>query len=174
MRIAIIVGHNPVKQGFFSPYIGLTEYNYHSRVVELLNDVDVYYRKDKGYYSNEIDELCNRLNSMDYDLVLSLHFNSFNEAIQGSEAWVYHSNKESKSIALDYLNSLSGEHGVNSRGVKLVTNINQRGGRLFFKCKHPVILLEPFFGDQKDSLVFKDVEKYAKFLQGFINCLNNH
>lgn len=171
MKIAIVIGHNKVKQGYFSPYIGMTEYNYHKRVVSLLKGVDIYYRNDENYYSKEIESLCDKLNSKSYDLVLSLHFNSFNGSVQGSEAWVFHSNEFTKNVAFKFSTEISNQFNIKDRGVKLINNINQRGGMLFYKCKHPVVLLEPFFGDEIESKKFKDYRIYADFLQCFINDL---
>lgn len=171
MKVAIVIGHNKIKQGQFSPYIVLTEYNYHKRVASMLKGVDLYFRNNKENYPLEIDDLCKRLNAKEYDLVLSLHFNSYDKNVQGSECWAYYDNKFTKSVGQDYLNLIEQEYRLENRGVKLITKINERGGQLFFKCKHPVLLLEPCFGDEKQSEVFKDAKRYANILQSFIDCL---
>lgn len=171
MEIAIIVGHNDKRKGFYSPYIGKSEYEYYKSICNELNNVDIHYRLNHNSYSQEIDELCDRLNSKNYDIVVSMHFNSFDKKVQGSEAWCYHSNEWSKQLAWNLLDALNEEYGIKTRGVKSITNMNNRGGRLFYKCKHPVILFEPFFGDEPKASQFKNEERFTKFFQQFINCM---
>lgn len=162
-KIAIVVGHDKLEQGAFSNLLKQSEFAYNSEVAKLL-PFDIYFRDEKiKGYSSKVTELANRINQKHYDLVIELHFNSFNGIANGSEALYYNGSKLGQRWAEIYASRIVQEYGTNPRGAKSKVE-SDRGGVFLKKVNAPCIIVEPFFGDNKEALLFKDVNKYAKFL----------
>lgn len=162
-KIAIVVGHDKIEQGAYSNFLEKTEFQYNSEVAKLL-PFDIYFRDEKiKGYTSKVTELANRINKKHYDLVVELHFNSFNTIANGSEALYYKNSKLGQRHSEVFVNRLVSAYGNFPRGAKMKIETD-RGGVFLKKVNAPCIIVEPFFGDNKEALLFKDVNKYAKFL----------
>ncbi len=83
---------------------------------------------------------------------------------------IHKRSKTGKKVALSFLKELNQEYGseIRNNGLILVSSKKQRGGYGICKTFDPYILIEPFFGSNKEAEKFKDKEKFARFLVDFI------
>lgn len=169
-KVAIIVGHSKSKQGAYSPYLGLTEWEYHNKVAQSLRGVDLFYRNPYKSTISGIKEVCKEVNKKRYELVISLHFNSFNKKAQGVECLHYSKNKHTESVAELFCEEVAKEFGIKNRGTKPIRSTKENGGTLILGVNSDVILVEPFFGDELQCQKF-NIQAYTKFLQNFIDCI---
>lgn len=160
-RIAIVVGHDKKEQGAFSPYLKKSEFAYHSEVIEPL-PFDIYYRSTMDGYMTKMRELAGRVNAKKYDLVVELHFNSFNGVANGCECLHLNGSALGKRWSEIYCKEIAKQYGVINRGAKAVSSGNGHGFLSLMKA--PAIIVEPFFGDHVESLKFADTVKYSKIL----------
>lgn len=176
-KVAIVIGHRPKAPGAYSHFLGETEYQFNSKVANLLTDIaDVYERPDIPFVSEGfiISQLVKEINKKSYDMVISLHFNSFhNEQAHGATALYYLTNKFGKAIAKEFVQMISDDFGISKRELIPVTSKKDRGGTLICGVKSPCILVEPFFGSNEfDACQFKDQEaKYAQILRSLIKVI---
>lgn len=173
MKIAICVGHNSRNKGAFSKYLNQTEFDYNKRVAEILkkiscNDVQIFYRKWQNGYNKEISELANKVNKHNFDLALELHFNSYNTIANGAEALYFHKSKIGLELATAFSQRISFIYDIENRGAKPLKNESQNGFGFVQKLKAPALILEPFFGDNKEAEKFINVQKYAETLNDWI------
>lgn len=162
-KIAVIIGHDKIEKGAYSNLLKQSEFGYHSEVVKHL-PFDVYYRNESlNGYTAKVKDLANRINPKGYNLVIELHFNSFNGVAEGCEALYYIGSTLGQRQAEIYVNRLVQEYGTKPRGAKQI-NEHERGGLLLKLLKAPSLIVEPFFGDNKEALLFKDHKKYANFI----------
>jgi N-acetylmuramoyl-L-alanine amidase len=163
MKVAIVVGHDKVEQGAFSNLLKKSEFAYNSEVAKLTG-WDTYFRDTKGGYSTKIAELSKRINDKNYDLVIELHFNSFNAVVNGCEALYFKGSVKGQRFAEMFVSRIVQEYGTFPRGAKsrIVTDL---GGLFLKSINAPCIILEPFFGDNKETLLFKCESKYAEIIK---------
>jgi N-acetylmuramoyl-L-alanine amidase len=162
-KIAVVVGHDSIEQGAFSNILKKSEFSYHSELVKLL-PFDIYYRPTKGGYKSKMEELAKEINGKGYNLVIELHFNSFNGVANGTEALYFNNSVNGKRWAEIYVDKICSEYNTSIRGAKVIKHTNERGYWFLKLMDAPAIILEPFFGDNKEAIDFKDVNKYAKTL----------
>lgn len=172
-RIAVIVGHNSKSQGAYSKELQTTEYMYYMKVVERLKEllgdkIDVYFRKPNSSYGAEMREVLARLNKIDYDYVLELHFNSASSSeIQGCECIAFYKSVKGLELAKNFNELISRDMNIKNRGIIKVNNSNQRGAYGIMKAKAPYVLVEPFFGSNAKAKDFS-VDKMTNLLIQFI------
>jgi N-acetylmuramoyl-L-alanine amidase len=168
MKIAVVVGHDKNKAGAFSPFIKESEYMYHNEVVSVMSSkFDYYSRPLASGYKSQMEILSKQINPKNYDLVVELHFNAFNKKAQGVETLSFPNNSETKEWGEKFCKIISENYKIPNRGVKHVTK--DGNGYWFNKLMNcNTIILEPFFGDEKESLKFKDHEEYACHLENFL------
>ena len=170
MKTAIVVGHDVSEQGAVSKILDMKEYRFNCLVADVLcKDFDVYYRdsKKRGYKA-KMDELARQVNHLNYDYVIELHFNKFDNKANnkgvGCEAVILPSNQKAQSLSNKILANISKDFEVVNRGVK-EHGKGMRGYGFLSKIKSNCIILEPFFGDENEALKFLDFEKYANCLK---------
>ncbi|MGY6649110.1 N-acetylmuramoyl-L-alanine amidase [Wenyingzhuangia sp. IMCC45574] len=173
-KIAIIIGHRSEAQGAYSPYLLENEYTWNKTVASYLSHIaDVYERPNTDMVSEgaRIVELVNDVNKHEYDLVLSLHFNAFSDSkANGVTALYCEGNEFTKEFCEDYVGFISTKFETKARSLISIKNKYQNGGLLLQKLKAPAVLLEPFFGTNKEALQFLGQERaYAFCLEILIN-----
>jgi N-acetylmuramoyl-L-alanine amidase len=166
MKIAVIVGHTSKSKGAYSKYFKMREFDFYSKVAELLNDVDVYFYDEKiSGYVTRVKALAAELNKKDYDLVIELHFNHFRKAsANGCETLYFYASKNGKYYASLFSETLNDYTGIKLRngGLKALANTNDRGFHAVYQPKAPAILIEPFFGSNKsDCEKIESIENLA-------------
>ncbi len=173
-KVAIIIGHRSKKQGAYSPFLLQTEYQFNKKVASYLLDIaDVYERPNIPLVSEAfmINELVKEVNKTDYDLVISLHFNMFEDArAHGATALYYITNKFGKVIANEFVKVISEHFKIKQRELIPISSKKQRGGTLIVGLNAPAILLEPFFGSNEfDACQFHNKEEeYSKLIRDLI------
>ena len=164
-KIAVVIGHDKTSPGAYSLHLRNSEYIYNSEVATYLARIaDVYKRPIGGGYKTQMINLANEINKKDYDLVLELHFNSFNKIVNGCEAVIFKGNKITNKIGEKYCDLISKTYHTKSRGVKEISQQNDRGYWFLALIKADAMILEPFFGDNEESLKFCNPGKYAEII----------
>lgn len=169
MKTAIVVGHTTgADKGAYSNYLKLSEQPFNAMVAAALKKLgperyDVYTHNLQNYYERE-KFLADKLNKLNYDLVIELHFNAASESANGTEVCYYYASNKGKTAAQFIAAGMSVAYDTKLRGDKgarALVNKNDRGYWFVYLPKAPAIILEPFFGSNPESLKFADVERYA-------------
>lgn len=171
MKIAAVIGHSASSPGKYSRLIHQSEYFYNKEVASYLLNVDVYKRPEGGNYRTQMRKLGTQLRPHNYDLIAELHFNAYdNEANgvgHGVETVSYPGNKKTEAWGKEYCRLISNHYCNHDRGAKIAT----RGGRGWWFLHYMpanAIILEPFFGDENESLAFEDEVEYAGVIAKWI------
>lgn len=169
MKIAIVIGHNSKNKGSYSEHLKMTEFEFNSEVANSVNDADVYFHNPTiSSYRKRMKETASRINKKKYDLVIFLHFNSFNTKATGVEVFYYRFNLKGKKYASKLAKTSSNHTDLRNRGSKAMFKW-MRGFWALFYPKATCILFEPFFGDNKtDCEKIESPEKVAEILNEFI------
>lgn len=174
MKIAIVIGHDKNNPGAWSPILKNSEYIYNSEVASYLGDVaDIYKRPLGGGYTSQMKKLAEELNPKNYDLVVELHYNKYDNKANGTgdgcEAVIY-PNSSSKKAAQMFCDMIVDHYDVDNRGVK-EHGKGERGYGFLSLMSAPAIIVEPFFGDENEAKKFEDPKEYAQVIKEWINCL---
>lgn len=165
-KVAIIVGHNKDEQGAWN-YLHETEYEFNSYIGKRVNQ----YFKDEVQLFLKDGEWEQSLDHYHPDLVIELHFNSYQTKAYGCEALALKSDHKAIKTAENLLRSFESRFKIRSRGVKFVSH-GDRGYRNLISYSYPAILFEPCFANffTKDSKkIIEDPENYISFLKDFIS-----
>lgn len=165
MEIVLIIGHNARDKGAYSPYLKMSEYDYWNEVAKGLN-VPVIRRNPNRGYGLEMREMLSRLEQLNYDVAIELHFNSAISNAEGAEVLIYKGNKKAKMLAQNLLDRLA-DKGHRNRGIIEVSNERERNGAYgICNSRGHYILIEPFFGsNEKDCISIKEMRE---ILENFI------
>lgn len=180
MKIYVCTGHanygNMISSADGTSVGGCNEYNYNRDLLPYIKkwceyygikcDIDTPEVGKLHSLEDEINYYVSNANSKDYDLVVQLHLNSFNEEATGCEVWYYTGSKMGKIFA---------EHITNKLG-KYWKNRGAKDSKTLYwlrKTKAPSILIESFFCDNaKDYLtsVKMGYDKHARLIvEGILN-----
>jgi N-acetylmuramoyl-L-alanine amidase len=162
-KIAVVVGHDSIEQGAFSNILKQSEFAYYSEIAKLL-PFDIYYRSTTGGYKSKMEELAKQINGKGYNLVIELHFNSFNGVANGSECLYFKGSNVGKRFAEVIAEGVAKEYGSTRRGAKAISQTNDRGYWFLKLMDAPAVIYEPFFGDNAEAIKFKDFNRHAKLL----------
>ena len=166
-NFAIVIGHDKTSPGAYSPYLGCSEYLYNSEVASYLHQFDIYNRPVGGGYKTQMRKLAEQINGKGYDLVIELHFNSFNKEINGCETVSYPGNAYSKALGEKYCQLVTSQYKTENRGAKEATE-GSRGWWFLALMDAPAIIAEPFFGDAEEALKFEHPGKYAEIIKQWL------
>lgn len=157
-NVALVIGHNNVGKGSYSPFIKMSENEFFryvaADVLENGYDVDIYTRRKGGTYGAEMREELAMINAGTYDLAIELHFNgSDNPQANGTEVLCYHKSEKGKRYAKIFNEAVNKLMGIKIRngGIVEVKSENDRGGYGIMNSKPVWILVEPFFGSNKED-----------------------
>lgn len=154
-HVALIVPHTRDKPGAFSPQLQLSEYLYMEAfykdflVPTLLNEginASIHYRDRIGIAGAYQSAL-----SWKPFIILEMHFNAFNGFVRGFEILYKQDLEIEKTIALDLLNGLEDVLKTNKRGLKRKLKGERGFVNVSQTSKIPSLLIEPFFGDNKED-----------------------
>lgn len=176
MKTAICIGHNSKNKGAFSLYLNQNEYDYNTRIANLVskqlpNTIEVFNRYQDTGYNKEIENLSKRVNRSKFDLVMELHFNAAIPQANGCEALYFHKSKLGKQYAESFCNAVNKEYKTVNRGSKPLFSDVNRGFGFVQKINTPAIILEPFFGSNLEAQLFINAQRYADTIVKWINCL---
>lgn len=170
MKTAIVIGHHKNSSGKYSNYLKQSEYIYNSEVATHLKGYDIYKRNGLGNYQQQMQALADEVNGKGYDLVIELHFNSYNKSVQGVETVSWRGNKNTEIWGNSFCKLISEHYKINNRGVKFVEK-DGRGYWFNYYIKTNTMILEPFFGDEAQSIRFSDYKEYACILDEWLRNL---
>lgn len=155
-KVALIVGHNASNKGAFarSP-IGKFEFDYNNEVAdELVKNppAGIEFRRFNRVYStsgytSEINTVYAQVNTWNPVFSIELHFNGGGN---GDYITMLHANTSvtSRDLAQTFQNVFVEELGFRNFGLMPRTR-SQRGGESLFAARGPIVLTEPFFGDNQ-------------------------
>lgn len=96
-------------------------------------------------------ELPSRINTLNPDLIVSLHFNAFNGNATGTETLYWNSSKKGKVLASNIQTRMVDVLGLANRGIKPKFS-GDRGAALLRDTKAPCVIVESIFGDNPHDL----------------------
>lgn len=159
-RVILLSGHNFEKKGCYNKKLRVSEFDVATEVVaevfsrERLMDVDLILKA-----RNDFGDLVKEVNSLNGDMLISMHFNAYNGKVQGSETLLSASSKTGAKYAPKIQEVLVKHLRLNDRGINPTSSYG-RGGAILNKTKPVAFLLEPFFLDELES--FEELEKFKK------------
>ncbi len=162
VKLAVVVGHNPVAKGAFSKWIG-SEYDFHviqakeiaKAALNTNVEVKIFYRKSGLSYSHQIAGMVAGIDEWGADKIVSLHFNANSSATPSGTETLHTGSKGGKALATLVQAAMLDSFALRDRGLKQVAR-GGRGGTLLWTTKAPCVILEPGFGTNKaDSLSMK-------------------
>lgn len=164
MRKAFIIGHHEKSKGAYSPILKISEWDLYKSIEQELSKIgDVYvHNPNIVSYTQRMVDTANRVNEKEYDMVISLHFNSYNGGAEGCEA-LYISNRGGE-IAKNFCHFYTSYTKSLNRGHKKISSAS-RGYQEIFNPKAPAILIEPFFGDNRKDCQLFDKTKLLEALK---------
>jgi N-acetylmuramoyl-L-alanine amidase len=168
MKTAIVIGHDKISPGAYSIFLHTSEYIYNSEVATYLAAyADIYKRPMGGGYKTQMQKLAAEINAKNYDLVIELHFNSFNKKANGCETVSFPGNHKMLAFGDKYCTAITERYRTKNRGAK-EAELNGRGWWFLALMEAPAIILEPFFGDHEESLKFEHPGHYAEVIRDLI------
>lgn len=182
MKIAIVIGHHYRSKGAFSKHLQVSEWDFYNQVVQCIPEhssnysIDIYHHDgDIGGYVTRVKNTARKLNKIDYDLVMELHFNASSDPrANGCETLYYFASRKGRDYALKFSDVVTEFTGIRVRngGLKALTNKRDRGFASVYYTKAPTILIEPFFGSSAiDCERIKDAEFMAKIITHYLETL---
>lgn len=177
MRIAYLIGHHEKDKGALSKYFGLREWDFYKKVIESMGCVNIFFHDSNiSGYTSRIKNTASKINKVDFDLVIELHFNSaVHYSANGCETLYYYRSEKSKNYAKLFSKVVTEETGIKSRngGLKALTNRKDRGFASVYYTKAPTILIEPFFGsNEEDCKKINSPENMARIIKKFVSQCN--
>ena len=164
-KVALVVGHSSRDKGAVA-VDGTKEWNWNKTNAEMIQkelsilgvDSFIFYRKPNLGYSHSMVQLAKEVKNYGADVAIELHFNSFNEKSNGTEA-VVSGSKQSVLFARSVLSEWAREFPLlalrRDRGV--FSNPNGRGSGFNNRMHCPSIVWEPLFGSNPSEW-----KKYGK------------
>lgn len=174
MKVALVIGHHKKVKGALSKYFGMREFDFYSEVVKNIDicPTDIYFHDENiSGYTTRIKNTSKKLNNKNYDLVIEMHFNSFNKKANGCETLYFYNSKKSRYLAGKFSKVVNRMTGIKLRheGLKALANRKDRGFASVYYPKAPTILIEPFFGDnENDCAKIKNPKNLALIIEQFI------
>lgn len=173
MKIALIIGHHAKDGGAYSEFLQSNEFDFYSKVAEKVNGVTVFtHNENIGGYTSRIKDTARRVDAFGAELVIECHFNAATPQANGCETLYYFNSKKGREYAQQFSNIVTCWTGIKLRngGLKPLVNEKDRGFASVFYPKAPTILIEPFFGSNKeDCEKIGGVVKMACIIQEFVD-----
>ncbi len=169
-KIAFVIGHHVSEQGAYSPILRMQEWMFFKELAENhLGALGTILTHDHLIFSYTQRQRAMAKRTVDFDLVIELHFDAFNGSAFGCHAKYWHSNEQTKHLAGVLCDCMEDSMNIKNRGLVPVYNRHRDGNGFIIEQKVPAILFECFFGDAES-----DCRKFngEKFRQIFIKIIN--
>ena len=156
MKCALVVGHKESSQGAENKSKHITEFIFNKQlaidITDRLKNSDIkVVTVFRGDYSGSYKDLPEKINIEYPNFIISLHCNSYNTKVSGTEVLYYHRSKTGHMMATVLHENLVDALELNARGLRPKTS-EDRGGPVLRYTKAPCILAEPFFIDNDHDL----------------------
>lgn len=162
MKVAIVIGHDEVRQGAYSPTLDLHEWQWCGVLARQLDtelalkgiESRIFLRTPGGKYSEQMAQLCDEVNAYTgpKGLVVALHFNSTAEDWAGGCALHWPSSTGGKAAASALSAAASRAIGNRNRGA-IAQDRSWGTGRpplyVLQWTRARAAILEPFFGSNE-------------------------
>lgn len=166
MKLAIVVGHNSVKQGAVRKDTGETEFQFNTRLASRIRDraesagldVKVFFRQDGLGYRAELQKVYSEVDAWGADGSIELHFNSFHKDSATGTETLSSGTPLSMRLATEVQSAMVHELGLKDRGI-ITKARDERGGGSLYSGKAPAILIEPFFGSNEHGTAATDTSQ---------------
>ncbi len=173
MRVAFVVGHTQKDKGAYSEHLKVSEWDFYNEVLSYIPYATVFHHDPNiRSYTARVKNTAEKLNKVNFDLVIELHFNSATPQANGCETLYYFNSEKSKSYAKKFSEVVNRWTSIKLRnnGLKALVNSKDRGFASVYYPKAPTILIEPFFGsNQEDCRKIRDSKMVACIIEDFIN-----
>lgn len=153
---ALVIGHKKSSPGARNVKADLNEFDFNYDLAMRI-EKKVVKAEVQRVFRRTYKELPEDINALNPDYVVSLHCNSYNGKVSGTEMLYYHRSNKGRSIAEILLDNLVQHLELHDRGL-LPRTAEDRGGYLLRYTKAPCILAEPFFIDNNDDLARAQVD----------------
>lgn len=156
LKVALNIGHGGIGNHYDPGAIGADGTHEHVFNRDELAPLLIAELERRGFevitiiQEKSFGELPRRINAMNPDVILSLHFNAYDSTATGTETLYFSFSKKSKALANAIQMNMVDALGLANRGIK--GRIVGRGSALLRKTKAPCVILEPFFGDRAPDL----------------------
>jgi N-acetylmuramoyl-L-alanine amidase len=173
MKVAFVIGHHNKAKGAFSPYFKLSEWDFYNLVASnIQTDVSVFIHNSeiKGY-TKRVKRTAEQINKHNFDLVIEAHFNSAMPSANGVETLYFFKSQKGKEYAKLFSEVVNQHTGIKMRnnGLKALINRKDRGFASVYYTMAPTILIEPFFGSNKeDCQKIESPENMACIIDDFL------
>lgn len=147
MKIIGVVGHRKGKGGAYNSKFNVNEWDFNNIIGRLW----LYKCLNLGLnvsleYRDTYKRLPEKLNKQNPNAIISFHCNgSFIPSVEGAEVLHWHNSIKGTAIGMIWLNEILEVTKNKDRGLKPISDPNQRGYHLFSKTKAPFVMVEPFF-----------------------------
>lgn len=169
MKVAFVIGHDKKSKGATSKHLiegkELSEFDFWKEFVlkNILDYGDIFTHESISSYEKKQKGTAEK--TKDYDLVIEFHFNSFNGKAQGVEALHYYKNNKTQAICEEFSALVSEKMGIKKRGLNGATASSSGNGYGFLYHSKPwAVLIEPFFGDNKNDCKKYDEKKMKEVI----------
>lgn len=164
-RVALVIGHNNELQGALDEATGEREFEYFQNVATEIamrlenTQAAIFYRRSGQQYYNEMREVTRSINRFDPDVVIELHFNSFDGKHNGTCCLIWPRSR-AYNFAMELSKVASSALGTVDNGViyqerswsksKKIDGKYVPAGALLYILKDtkcPAVILETHYGD---------------------------
>lgn len=178
VRIGIVIGHSFESPGAFNYDLGVGEHHVMMSMGHFLKHYLDEYEEVETIVLDTDEGLYKRaeiMNDWGADIVIELHLNAFNGAVNGTEVLHWHDSSMGAKLAQRIQEGLVGYLDTNDRGLKPIRR-GERGWVLLGRTRGVAVLLEPYFIDNtgfaEKELDVRRIrgmaEKVAESIEGFI------
>lgn len=178
-KLALVVGHNQIRQGAHSAHLDVSEWTYWSRWAQdfaLANDpsvsgfiAKVFYRPGDVGYGAEIRQVYGEVDAWGADASVELHFNSVKSKVAHGCEMLSSGSKLSMALAAEVQKNTvfycyeGDERKAVNRGVRTPME-GDRGYMSLHTGRCPAIIAEPFFGSNSNDCKMFDGEEFSAAL----------
>ena len=158
MKLVINIGHGGKDPGAVNKELGVTENQFNRQLGVTIKQLWPYYVRLIEQDDSGLNQLVRDINTMEPDLVVSLHCNAAEaKTATGTETLYWHTSTKGKRLAECVQARIVKALGLADRGVKPRDNLAILRGT---KC--PAIIVEPFFISNGADYKKVDIDALAK------------
>lgn len=170
MKLVINIGHGGKDPGAVNKELGITENQFNRQLGVTIKQLWPYYVRLIEQDDSGLNQLVRDTNTMEPDLVVSLHCNAAEaKTATGTETLYWHTSAKGKRLAECVQARMVKALGLADRGVKPRDNLAILRGT---KC--PAIIVEPFFISNGTDYKKVDIDALAKaILMGVSDYVGN-
>jgi len=147
---ALVIGHKKKSPGAVNGDKNISEFDFNENLA-LRIEKKVEKAQVQRIYRRTYKQLPEDINELNPVFIISLHCNSYNTEVSGTEVLYYHRSEKGKEMAKILLSHLVDYLKLRNRGIKPRTS-EERGGYLLRYTKAPCVIAEPFFIDNDSDL----------------------